>query len=1043
MGNSNDKKDKIGLGIYGETVKVTYGHSIRVAQKIIDLDDYFNKIGKNIQQREKENYYNKIKSRISEIRVLEGNKNINKYYHEEIQIEDGKLLFLMDLCNYNLIDYLKDNKGNDGFDIGEIYDLLNQLNNIFKIMSQRNINNGNIKLQNILVNFENNNVIFKLTGFEIIPELLKYTKLNLPDKICIYLPPEILKENNRFQINQKTDLWSLGVIIYYLFFREFPFKVQNSKDVLNEIQTTNKKKTNFIELDNLIDGLLKVNIEQRLNWEEYFNHPFFKNDGFWKKYNIINKIGESEFSTVYKAVDKTNGNNVALKVINFTKIEELEKDKNIKSKIIEEIKEKIDQMIKLGNDNPINFVNVYEKFEIENGIAFTMELFDCNLKNYVNNNQIANESDIFLLLIELNKTFNYLLQKNIIIGNLKLENIFIKRKNPRSSEYIFKFSDVGLCPNLIKFIIKYSKTKESVIYLSPELNQKEKYDNINDLWSLGIIIHYFKFRCFPYEANSFNKIINLINSKENHLKKSKNEIFNFIIEGLLQKDPNKRLNWDDYFNQFKYSLYYELIEENLIEGNYYEIYKAKERKTGIERMIKIIDIKRIKDQYKEDNLKTLDEHIIKKFVEFLVKQTEVMKLLEEDGYNENTIKFFEYFNNEKEFSIVLEKYDSDLSHYFTNRKENYSVEEIRDLLKQLNNTLKLMSEKNIIHGDLNLENILYKKKGNKLIYKLSNYGMDKEFLNLIKIISPYKGKILYMAPEVLKGDLNVKSDLWSLGVIIYSLIFREKPYKGNDDEEILKNIDKEGQKKLKSCNNSELDHLIRSLLTSNLEERINWDQYFEHPFLVGGDFWKFYNDKVYIGEEPYFKVYEVKLKSNNEKRAIKVINLKIIRKAIENEKGSPCTKDDLKIYIDDFIKETQYMELLQGPNKDNINTLIFYEYFQTENEFCIVRELMGDNLNKFLFKKGKLNVKEIYDILIQLNNTFKILYDNNLSHKNLRLENILTKKKEGEKEEYIFKLIGLEFNTKVYELLGRGGIRINERYKAPEILHGDFINQDI
>lgn len=137
------------------------------------------------------------------------------------------------------------------------------------------------------------------------------------------------------------------------------------------------------------------------------------------------------------------------------------------------------------------------------------------------------------------------------------------------------------------------------------------------------------------------------------------------------------------------------------------------------------------------------------------------------------------------------------------------------------------------------------------------------------------------------------------------------------------------------------------------------------------------------------------------------------------------------------------MELLQGPNKDNINTLIFYEYFQTENEFCIVRELMGDNLNKFLFKKGKLNVKEIYEILLQLNNTFRILYDNNLSHKNLRLENILTKKKEGEKEEYIFKLIGLEFNTKVYELLGRGGIRINERYKAPEILHGDLINQDI
>ena len=110
MGSTNDKKDAIGFGDYGEVVKVTYGHSIRVAQKIINLDDYFNKLGKNLEQREKESYHNKIKSRISQMKIFEGNNNINKYYCEEIQIEDGKLLFLMDLCNCNLMDYLKDNK---------------------------------------------------------------------------------------------------------------------------------------------------------------------------------------------------------------------------------------------------------------------------------------------------------------------------------------------------------------------------------------------------------------------------------------------------------------------------------------------------------------------------------------------------------------------------------------------------------------------------------------------------------------------------------------------------------------------------------------------------------------------------------------------------------------------------------------------------------------------------------------------------------------------------------------------------------------------
>jgi hypothetical protein len=62
-------------------------------------------------------------------------------------------------------------------------------------------------LENILINLDRDKYTFKLSGLEIIPELINLTINNKPDKICKYLPPEISKENNKasFAIDQKID----------------------------------------------------------------------------------------------------------------------------------------------------------------------------------------------------------------------------------------------------------------------------------------------------------------------------------------------------------------------------------------------------------------------------------------------------------------------------------------------------------------------------------------------------------------------------------------------------------------------------------------------------------------------------------------------------------------------------------------------------------------------------------------------------------------------------------------------------------------------
>jgi len=515
----------------------------------------------------------------------------------------------------------------------------------------------------------------------------------------------------------------------------------------------------------------------------------------------------------------------------------------------------------------------------------------------------------------------------------------------------------------------------------------------------------------------------------------------------LNKNPKERLNWNDYFHHpffidRKYSDYYDLSDKPISEGGYYAIYKAKEIKTGIDRIIKIIDKNKIRIKYKRENLKDIDERDIKKLVKHLVKQTEVMKELEDNGQNKNTVQFFQYFNTQDEFAIVMECCDTDLSHFFTQRKNNYTLDEIKDLLEQINNTFRIMAKNFLIHGDLKLENILMKKDNNKYIYKLTDYGISQDFLKLTEKFLERNGAPKYTAPEVLRGEEpDIKSDLWSLGIIIYTLHFRNKPYEGNNDETVLKNILKNGQNNLQQISNDpQFEHLIRKLLSPNPKDRLSWAEYFEHPFLAQGDCWKYFTDKKKIGEADYYKIYKVQSKSTGEDQAIKVINLKLIKTKIEINELVPCTEEKLKIYIDDFINETKNMEICKGPNKDNINTVLYIDYFQTKDEFCIVEELCDTSLMQLVLDGKKFQVQEIYQVLSQLNNTFKIIKNANLSYRGLRLDKILVKK--NEKGENIYKLNGLSYDKKIYTLLGAVGIMRNDKYKAPEILNNELSSEN-
>ena len=182
----------------------------------------------------------------------------------------------------------------------------------------------------------------------------------------------------------------------------------------------------------------------------------------------------------------------------------------------------------------------------------------------------------------------------------------------------------------------------------------------------------------------------------------------------------------------------------------------------------------------------------------------------------------------------MELCDDNLQNILNKRNTGFNKDEIYQIIKQLNNTFKIMSENKIVHRDIKLENILVKyenKEKSKFIVKLTDYGVSRKIISLSKKCKTYAGTLITMSPEILAGEeYDNECDLWSLGVIIYQLFFKKYPYDGLTEVAIYKKITEFGQRLLSKTGDEKLDDLLRKLLEKDPKKRIKWNDYFEHPF---------------------------------------------------------------------------------------------------------------------------------------------------------------------------------------------------------------------
>ena len=345
------------------------------------------------------------------------------------------------------------------------------------------------------------------------------------------------------------------------------------------------------------------------------------------------------------------------------------------------------------------------------------------------------------------------------------------------------------------------------------------------------------------------KIIDLIKKYLSTIQKSNlmvnnvsNLRFMFGAKIINSGDYDKTIleYFDNYFtlnirvlNKYK-EFNYEILEA-ISETPFSSIYKAKMLYDNKEEFVAVKKIfkDKLKKEMKYKLKKTITEEDFKSEVLKFNKEIRNMEICQ----CENSVKIYDYYDTEKEFIIIMELCDANLLDVLIEREKNFTTEEIKDILLQLNNAFKLMHKNKILHRDIKTNNILVKYLNEeKTKYKvlLCDYGISRQIASLTRKYMSHVGTQCYTAPEILNDDIyTYKCDLWSLGITIYQLYTGELPYEAESEKGILNQIDEKGNTIFDNIKDNKLKNLLKKLLEKEQKKRISWDDYFKDPFFKG------------------------------------------------------------------------------------------------------------------------------------------------------------------------------------------------------------------
>ena len=217
-----------------------------------------------------------------------------------------------------------------------------------------------------------------------------------------------------------------------------------------------------------------------------------------------------------------------------------------------------------------------------------------------------------------------------------------------------------------------------------------------------------------------------------------------------------------------------------------------------------------------------------KYIKYVNLEIDIMNKLN----HKNIIKLYETIHTDKYVFLVLELCDTDLYSYICNNVINEN--DTKFIIRQIVEAIKYIMDNNIVHRDLKPHNILININTKEI--KLCDFGFAKEFKDTL-MSDTVCGSPLYMAPELLQHQkYNIKSDIWSIGIIMYEIVMKNHPFKSNNISDLIHKINNNKPILNNSNFSKECIELISDLLVVDYKNRLDWNELFNNKWI--------YNDSV-------------------------------------------------------------------------------------------------------------------------------------------------------------------------------------------------------
>ena len=489
---------------------------------------------------------------------------------------------------------------------------------------------------------------------------------------------------------------------------------------------------------------------------------------------------------------------------------------------------------KKGKKNEYKNLKLKDYLKSSSSIISSSSDSNNNVDNFLDNSSSGN----FEIIQKIKKTLSDKIKETI---ELKKKLTELSKKNLQLNHNLLIFQneiekhEIDIC----KFVKENAELKRKI--MQKEINEKQysigklTYQKLSN----GQILEYFE------EGSEFKKIISLmknLNSKRSELKlihSPHNDLIKFKLNELdieekriknyeinLQKEKSELINNYCILKEESRCLYlnkwpllgkkYQLV--SLIgKGGYSEVYKAYDIKNHKYVACKIHQLNpNWSDEMKDS------------YIKHTMRENEILKNI----HHKNIINHIDTIEiNNNSFCSVLELCNgTDLSNYLRERKI-LSEKEVKVITKQILEALVYLENlpKKIIHYDLKPQNILF----NNLEVKLTDFGLAKIIdsnSNFTDLTSQGTGTYFYLPPECFLMDdnikINQKVDIWSLGIIVYEMLFGNKPFNNDlSPNKYVKEKIYENMKDLSFENNynvkisEECKIFLRKCLEVNIEKR--------------------------------------------------------------------------------------------------------------------------------------------------------------------------------------------------------------------------------